>query len=43
MDLILSYDSLARYNFQSVAMVFVLKQADVADLHSADRIEEISL
>ena len=36
MDLILSFDSLKRSNFQSVAMVFVLKHADVADLHSAD-------
>ena len=43
MDLILSFDSLKRSNFQSVAMVFVLKHADVADLHSADRIEAISL
>ena len=36
MDAILSFDSLKRSNFQSVAMVFVLKHADVADLHSAD-------
>ena len=43
MDLILSFDSLKRSNFQSVAMVFVLKHADVADLHSADKIEAISL
>ena len=43
MDAILSFDSLKRSNFQSVAMVFVLKHADVADLHSADKNQAISL